>query len=238
MNPAIQQILRGKTNVITRSGAGGAVLPPVVIGSNQRQAVPQPRLTATMRFMGHLGQRDAAPPTGRAEFVSWPKHHSTRTSPTQMNDTHDSTPAAKSAQARSMAATLAAQTGRSFTDCWNSLREAYPSLFNLRDNEDGISNRCLVTADDESEAIEKDYSAPMPAPRGATLTQVYHMGGSPSAIRNRLERSRQKLASVDAPLESSDLHDAIMQFRHDHGIATYDQARTMLRNRHPGYFGL
>jgi len=129
-----------------------------------------------------------------------------------------------SAQARGLAQQLAAQTGRSFDDCWRDVRRTHSHLF-------PVHNR--VAAHDTLSGVDP---VDEPIHSGATATQIYHMGRG--NIQNRLAIGRSRPVSADAPLESADLAAAVEVFQHKNGIATFTDAWTRLKNRKPGLFGL
>jgi len=140
---------------------------------------------------------------------------STNAAPIMMN-----TASQNSAQARQLAEQLAAATGRTFDDCWRSIRQARPELFPMLHA--------------EGSAGESGESLTGP---GATATQIFH-GREYAAVQNRLRAASTRPPASDAPLPSGELEDAVKDFQIQHGISSYTEAWDRLKNRRPGLFNL
>ncbi len=152
-----------------------------------------------------------------------------------MNTLTEESTVANSAMAKSLAETMAAQTGGSFEACWNSVRAARPDLFGLESREvlEEARNR-QANERRESLVIRNRSSGLLAASIGRqdtrTLTQRFHgeLGyNEPQGpqIVNRLTAEN-----------SGEVVDMVQDYRRQHNIATFADAWDRAKYAHPEWF--
>ncbi len=151
-----------------------------------------------------------------------------------MNTLTEESPAANSAMAKSLAETMAAQTGLPFEAAWNSIRSSRPDLFGLESREvlDMVQNR---QANERAQrlAIQNRPSGLSAASIGLTstltLTQRYHGAQGYEELPEPVIVNR-------GPMEPFELTDLVQDFQRENNLPSFCVAWDRAKVAHPEWF--
>jgi hypothetical protein len=158
-------------------------------------------------------------------------------SPSDMKTTLEApeiTEQANPGQAKLLAQQLAATTGRSFSDCWNSVRNSHPGLFGLESRET-LANRQQSESNARAESAlvrNRSHAASLGSAAlgdGLTLTQRYHMGNYSA------EPSGPRIVNR-GPAEPGEITDLVRDFQRENNLPSFSVAWDRAKVRHPEWF--